>query len=200
MRFRLCVGTLTLVGLLTACGGHASGGFHPSGQVLPDSPTTSSSGTSAPQSDGTAGTADPGSSPATGGGPLPRTPQSALTAYREYQRMYEQAYESNDTSRLDAVAMDPLLSIIDKDVANIQRQGVFWRFHNVLNPRVQGGSKDDSIVVIIDCVRTLGSYRFSAKTGKRLAAWHDGSNLYQAIMRYTDGTYKISDATEGRKC
>ncbi|WP_345354251.1 hypothetical protein [Actinoallomurus liliacearum] len=133
-------------------------------------------------------------------GPLPRTPQSAVVAYREYQRMYEQAYETNDTSRLDTVAMDPLLSIIEKDVAKIQRQGVFWRFHNVLNPQVQGGSKDDSVVVILDCVRTLGSYRFSARTGKRLAAWRDGSHLYQAVMRYSDGTYKISDATEGRKC
>ncbi|MEV5708344.1 hypothetical protein [Actinoallomurus sp. NPDC052274] len=136
----------------------------------------------------------------TSGGPLPRTPQSALAAYREYQRIYEQAYETNDPSGLGAVAMDPLLSSIDKNIAKITRQGVFWRFHNVLNPQVQGRSKDDSIVVILDCVRTLGSYRFSAKTGKRLASFHDGSHLYQAIMRYADGTYKISDATEGRKC
>lgn len=197
MRFRMCVGPLILVGLLTACGGRATGKFHPSGQVQGgDSPAASSSSVTPPQSDGTAGTAGG----ATSGGPLPRTPQSALAAYRDYQRMYEQAYETSDTSRLDAVAMDPLLSIIDKDVAKIQRQGVFWRFHNVLNPRVQGRSKDDSIVVILDCVRTLGSYRFSARTGKRLASWRDGSHLYQAVMRYTDGTYKISDATEGRTC
>ncbi|MCO6006579.1 hypothetical protein NE236_16460 [Actinoallomurus purpureus] len=134
------------------------------------------------------------------GGPVPRSPSSALAAYREYQRMYEQAYESNDTSRLDTVAMDPLLSIIDKDVEKIQHQGVFWRFHNVLNPRVQGRTNDDSVVVILDCVRTLGAYRFSARTGKRLGSWRDGSHLYQAVMRYSDGTYKISDATEGRKC
>ncbi|MCO5972064.1 hypothetical protein [Actinoallomurus soli] len=161
---------------------------------------TSSTPGTASQPSASAGPASGPAGDPTGGGPLPRTPQSALTAYREYQRMYEQAYETNDTSRLDAVAMDPLLSIIEKDVERIRRQGVFWRFHNVLNPRVQGGSKDDSTVVILDCVRTLGSYRFSAKTGRRLAAWRDGSNLYQAIMRYTDGTYKISDATEGRKC
>jgi hypothetical protein len=197
MRFRMCVGPLILAGLLTACGGRATGGFHPSGQAQGDeSPMTSSSPDTAPRSDTSAGTAsDPAS-----GGPLPQTPQSALAAYREYQRAYEQAYETNDPSGLDAVAMDPLLSVIDKDIAKIKRQGVFWRFHNVLNPQVQGRSKDDSVVVILDCVRTLGSYRFSARTGKRLAAWHDGSHLYQAIMRYADGTYKISDATEGRKC
>jgi hypothetical protein len=198
MRFRLCVGSLIVVSLLTACGSRAAGGFHPSGQVVSDgaSAAPSASSATAPQPDGTAG---PTGAPSAGG-PLPRTPQSALAAYREYQRMYEQAYETNDTSRLDAVAMDPLLSIIDKDVAKIRRQGAFWRFHNVLNPTIQGRSKDDSIVVILDCVRTLASYKFSAKTGKRLGSWRDGRHLYQAIMRYTDGTYKISDATEGRKC
>ncbi|GAA0357037.1 hypothetical protein NE235_13140 [Actinoallomurus spadix] len=200
MRFRMCVGPLVLAGLLTACGGRDAGGFHPSGRAQgDDSPMASSSSSpgTAPRSDASAGAA---SDPTGGGGPLPRTPRSALAAYREYQRMYEQAYESNDAGRLDSVAMDPLLSIIERDIGKIKRQGVFWRFHNVLNPRVQGSSKDASTVVILDCVRTLGSYRFSARTGRRLAAWRDGSHLYQAVMRYTDGTYKISDATEGRKC
>lgn len=199
MRFRMCVGTLTLVSLLTACGSRATGGFHPSGQVAAtDSSAASSSAASAGPAPQTGATADTGGG--AGPGPLPRSPQSALAAYREYQRMYEQAYQTNDTGRLGTVAMDPLLSIIDRDVAKIKQQGVFWRFHNVLNPKIQGRTKDDSIVVILDCVRTLGSYRFSAKTGERLASYRDGSHLYQAIMRYTDDTYKISDATQGRKC
>jgi hypothetical protein len=195
MGFRKCVGTLLLMGLLAACGGRASGGgFHPSGQAPADgSPTVPPAGASG--SAGSSGGTTPGA-----GGPMPKTPQSALAAYRGYQLTYELAYENNDPSLLNPVAMDPLLSIISRDINKIRGQGFVWRFHNVLNPHVQGASADGSSVVILDCVKTLGSYQFSAKTGKRIGSWRGGTAAYQATMRYSDSTWKISEATEGGKC
>jgi hypothetical protein len=199
MRFRKCVGTLVLAGLLTglpaACGSRTEGGgFHPSGQVQGDGSSTASS------AGATGAAASSGHGAPEAGGPAPRTPQSALAAYRSYQLAYERAYENNDVSLLSAVAMDPLLSDISKDINDVRGQGVVWRFHNVLNPQVQGGSADGSSVVILDCVMTLGSYKFDAKTGKRIGSWRGGTAEYQAIMRYSDDTWKISEATEGGKC
>lgn len=194
MRFRKCVGTLMLVGLLTACGTRSPGGFHPSGHAAPPGDSNASPAGQ---------TSSSGASPdATGGGdtPQPKTPQSALAAYRNYQLAYERAYETNDASVLDPVAMDPMLSEVTQDVADIRAKGVIWRFHNVLNPRVQGTSNDGSSVVILDCVRTLGAYRYDAKTGKRLNGWRGGSREYQAIMRYSDDSWKISEARQGGKC
>jgi len=101
---------------------------------------------------------------------------------------------------LNAVAMDPLLAQVSQDVADVRAKGLIWRFHNVLNPGVQGRSKDGSAVVILDCVHTLGAYKFDAKTGKRLNAWRGGSRQYQAIMRFAGNTWKISDARQGGKC
>ncbi len=186
MRFRRCVGTLLLASSLTACGSPTSGGFHPSGQA-PSGDRTNSTSTSA------------GSTTPTGDTTV-KTPQSALAAYRNYQRVYEQVYETGNAAPLSTVAVDPQLSLVTKDLAHVQTQGVIWRFHNVLNPRVQGRSADDSTVVVLDCVQTLGAYRFSAKTGKRLSAWRGGNYLYQAIMRFADGSWKLSEARQGRKC
>jgi hypothetical protein len=195
MRFRKCVGTLLLMGLLAACGSRASeGGFHPSGQAPGDGSSTAPSA-GANSASGSSGDGTPGA-----GAPAPKTPQSALAAYRGYQLAYERAYENNDASILNAVAMDPLLSKVSGDINDVRSQGIIWRFHNVLNPQVQGGSGDGSSVVILDCVKTLGSYKFDAKTGKRIGSWRGGTAEYQAIMRYSDDTWKISEATEGRKC
>lgn len=192
MEFRKCVGPLVLMGLLAACGSRTDGGgFHPSGGQAPadDSSTAPSAGTA-----GSAGAA-PGA-----GASAPRTPQSAMAAYRGYQLAYEAAYENNDVSALSGVAMDPLLAKISRDINKVRSQGIIWRFHNVLNPQVQGGSADGSSVVILDCVKTLGSFKFDAKTGRRLGSWRGGTAEYQAIMRYADGIWKISDGTEGGKC
>jgi hypothetical protein len=183
------------MGLLAACGGRASGGgFHPSGKPLADGSSTAPSGATSGEAGSPAGTA-PGS-----GGPMPKTPQSALAAYRGYQLAYERAYENNDPSILNAVAMEPLLSLVSRDINDIRGQGFIWRFHNVLNPHVQGGSADGSSVVILDCVKTLGSYKFSAKTGRRIGSYRGGTSAYQATMRYSDSTWKISEATGGGKC
>lgn len=195
MRFRKCVGTLLLMGLLAACGGRASGGgFHPSGKAPADGSSTAPSSAASGSAGSSAGTT-PGT-----GGPMPKTPQSALAAYRGYQLTYERAYENNDPSLLNAVAMDPLLSLVARDIDNIRGQGFIWRFHNVLNPHVQGSSADGSSVVILDCVKTLGSYKFSAKTGKRIGSYRGGTVAYQATMRYSDSTWKISETTGGGKC
>lgn len=193
MRRPALAGALALAVITTACGNHTSSGFHPNGNATAADPgTTSSTGTDTPNS--TNATPDSNASPASA------TPESALAAYRNYQRVYEQAYENNDSGALNSVAMNPLLSIITTDIRKIKSRSEIWRFHNVLNPKVQGHSSDSSSVVILDCVHTLGAYRYSAKTGARLSSWRSGSHLYQAIMRFTDGTYKISDATQGRPC
>jgi hypothetical protein len=181
------------MGLLAACGGRASGGgFHPSGKAPADGSSTG------PSTRGS-GSASDGTTPGAGG-PAPKTPQSALAAYRSYQHAYERAYETSDVSVLYPVAMDPLLSKISQDVATIHGDGLIWRFHNVLNPKIQGTSTDGSSVAILDCVKTLGAYKYDAKTGQRLSSWRGGTIEYQAIMRYSDDSWKISEATEGGKC
>ncbi len=196
MQFRKCVGTLMLVGMLAACGKPASGGgFHPSGQAPADGGSAASSSGADSGASGASGAGTPGV-----GSPAPKTPQSALAAYRGYQLAYEKAYDTNDVSVLDPVAMDPLLATISRDLASVRAKGLIWRFHNIVNPKVQGTSTDGSSVVILDCVRTLGSYKYDAKTGRRLAAWRGGTALYQATMRYAGTTWKISEATEGGKC
>jgi hypothetical protein len=196
MRFRKCVGTLLLMGLLAACGGRTqTGGFHPSGQASADGPSSGSSA-KASSADGT-GTVD--NNPGVGT-PTPKTPQAALAAYRSYQLAYERAYENNDATVLNPLAMDPLLSRVAKDIASVHTDGLIWRFHNVINPHVQGSSADGSTVVVLDCLKTIGAYKISAKTGKRLGTWRGGTSQYQATMRYTSDIWKISDATEGGKC
>jgi hypothetical protein len=147
---RLAAGALLLVSTLAACGARPSaGGFHPHGSAPPPEAPVAAPQRAAPST----------------------AQRSALAAYRSYQLAYEKAYQTNDARGLNAVAMDPLLSQVTRDVARIRDEGVIWRFHNVLNPQVQGRSKDGSKVVIVDCVHTLGAYRFNAKTGKRLNAW-----------------------------
>lgn len=196
MRFRQRVGTLLLVSLVAACGGRTQeGGFHPSGKAQTNAPVAGS----ASAGSGAAGSGAVDTNPGVGT-PSPETPEAALAAYRAYQLAYERAYQSNDASVLNPVAMDPLLARIAKDIASVRASGRIWRFHNVINPQVQGSSADRSTVVIIDCLKTLGAYKFDAKTGRRLGSFRGGTSLYQATMRYSSSIWKISDATEGGKC
>ncbi|MDN3352671.1 hypothetical protein [Actinomadura sp. DC4] len=194
MRFRKCVGTFLLMGLLAACGGRTEGGgFHPSGRAPADGSSAGPPGSSAGGVDAVDG--NPGV-----GTPAPKAPQSALAAYRAYQLAYEKAYRTNDASVLNPVAMDPLLATVAKDIASVRADGLIWRFHNAINPHVQGKSTDGATVVILDCLKTLGSYKFDAKTGRRMGTWRGGDSEYQATMRYSSGIWKISEATEGGKC
>jgi hypothetical protein len=191
-RFVPVIGGIALVTLLAGCGsasGPNSGTFHPSGASSPTDAT----------SDAAAGS---GSSAA----PVPsamttqQLKQSVLAGYRAYQKAYETAYRTNDPAGLAAVAIDPLLARVTKDVEKTAAGGEIWRFHNVLSPQIQSHSQDSTTIVVVDCLKTLGAFRFNAKTGQRLGSLPGGSALYQAIMKYTDGTWKVSDGIQGKKC
>jgi hypothetical protein len=129
-----------------------------------------------------------------------QTDQLVLARYREYQKVYKKIYETNNPTPLSSVAIDPLLTKVTEDVQETAADGEVWRFTNLLNPKIQGRSADGNTVVVLDCVRTLGANRYSATTGKRLGALGGGTFLYQAVMKFTDGTWKISEARRGNKC
>jgi len=187
-RFVTPVGALLLACSLAACGSSGDAGtFQPAGKPQSASPAASGS----PD-------ADSGAAPT--GLTTAQIDKQVLAVYRGYQRAYERAYETNDPAGLAFYAMDPLLGIIAADLRKTAAKGEIWRFHNLVNPRIQGRSKTGATVFVIDCLQTLGAYRYSAKTGKRLGAFRGGAHAYQAIMRYVDGTWKISNATEGQKC
>ncbi len=189
-RFVTPAGVLVLACSLTACGSSGDAGdFRPAGQ--PQSAAPAPSAASGADSDAAA----PPAAMTT-----EQINKQVLGRYRAYQRAYEKAYETNSPAGLAAYAMDPLLGIIAADLRKTAAKGEIWRFHNVVNPRIQGRSTNGSTVFVIDCLRTLAAYRYSAKTGKRLGAFRGGAHAYQAVMRYTDGTWKVSDATQGQKC
>ncbi|MEO3782392.1 hypothetical protein ABGB12_03615 [Actinocorallia sp. B10E7] len=129
--------------------------------------------------------------------------KTVLERYRAYQRAYEKAYATGDPDPLAEVATDPLLGIITKDVDATfkDRKGVIWRFRNVLNPKIGSRSKDLSSIVVVDCVRTLGAYKFSAKTGKRIGGTDKSSTYtYQARFQYDGTTWKAAEARKGKRC
>ncbi|PRX07897.1 UNVERIFIED_ORG: hypothetical protein CLV66_101478 [Actinomadura viridilutea] len=175
---------LVLTVATAACGRSSSsdGAFRPSGTF---------GGASAPP----AATAAPPSAL-----PTAQVDRVVLQRYREYQRVYKQVYETNDPAPLADVAADPLLSTVTEDVERTKAKGEFWRFTNVLNPKIQGRSTDGTQVIVLDCVRTLGAYRYSAKTGERLGSLPGGTALYQVFMKYEAGTWKAFKATLGKKC
>ncbi|WP_106403052.1 hypothetical protein [Actinocorallia populi] len=128
---------------------------------------------------------------------------NVLERYRAYQRAYEKAYATGDPEPLAEVATEPLLGIITKDVNATfkDRKGVIWRFRNVLNPKVHSRSKDLSSILVVDCVRTLGAYKFSAKTGKRIGGTDKSSTyVYQARFQYDGTTWKAAEARKGKRC
>jgi hypothetical protein len=174
---------------LIACGSSDhDGAFQPAGKPQSAAP---------PGSGAPAGGADPA---APTGLTVEQIDQQVLARYRAYQRAYEKAYETNSPVGLTAYAMDPLLGVITEDLRQLGAKGQIWRFHNVLNPRIEGRGQHGSRVFVVDCVRTLAAYRFSAKTGKRLGAFRGGTRAYRAVMTYAAGTWKISNATEGQRC
>jgi hypothetical protein len=184
-RFVPPLGALVLACALAACGQSGSAGaFDPAGR--PQTPTGPPP--AAPD--------QPGPSTMT----TKQTDQVVLARYREYQQVYKKIYETNDPAPLASVATDPLLTKVTKDVQDTAAKGEVWRFTNLLNPKIQGRSKDGNIVVVLDCVRTLGANRYSAATGKRIGALGGGTFLYQAVMKFADGTWKISEARRGKKC
>jgi hypothetical protein len=165
--------------VVAGCGGQGSAGtFHPTG--------------------------DPNGGSAAGAPPAANAPVAVDTAaltptiiaqYRRFQQVYETSFAANDTSELAGVATEPIVSQLIRTAENARRQGVYWRYHNVLNPRLGEITKDGRQAVVFDCVRTLGSYEYDAKTGKRLVA-HDKSGLarYRAVMTLVGETWKLSSA------
>ncbi|NEA29802.1 hypothetical protein [Actinomadura bangladeshensis] len=126
--------------------------------------------------------------------------KTVLERYRAYQDAYKTAYDTNDPSGLTDVAMDPLLTTVTDDVEATKAKGVIWRFANTFNPRVYARSKDSTKVYVIDCVRTLAAYRYSAKTGKQLDKLSGGAFVYRATVQYDSGTWKVAANVRDRQC
>ncbi|WP_165978505.1 hypothetical protein, partial [Actinomadura darangshiensis] len=126
--------------------------------------------------------------------------KTVLQRYRAYQDAYKKAYATNDPTRLPDVAKDPLLSDVTKDVEATKAKGEIWRFTNTFNPRVYARSKDYTKVYVIDCVRTLAAYRYSAKTGKRMDQLPGGAFVYRATVQYESGTWKVAANVRDRQC
>lgn len=186
-RFARPLALFALAGLTLGCGSSSpkGGTFQPSGR-LPDASSPATNPT------------DPSAPPTTI--PLKQINKAVLDRYREYQKIYRQVYETNDPAPLADVAMDPLLAAVTQDVKATAAKGEIWRFTNVLNPKIQARSKDNSVVVILDCVHTLAAYRFSVRTGKRLSTQDGETKLYQVALRYNSGAWKVSNAKWGKKC
>ncbi|MBO2458583.1 hypothetical protein [Actinomadura violacea] len=170
--------------LLTGCGTS-----HPSsGALKPEG--TFDTGATAPAT----------AAPAPSAVPTAQLYKTVLQRYRDYQAAYKQAYATNDPSALPAVAMDPLLAQLTKDIQSTKEKGEVWRFTNTLNPRVYAQSKDGSKIYVIDCVNTLAGYRYSAKTGKRTGGGQGGAYIYRTTVQYDSGTWKVAATTRDRSC
>ncbi|MFI0451093.1 hypothetical protein [Actinomadura sp. 6N118] len=183
---RALTGAAAALLTLTACGtsGSSSGDFNP---------------------DGAPSNARPATDPTPQAVPPPTMSRQqidklVLDRYREYQRVYKRVYETNDPAQLATVAMDPLLTTVTADVERTKAKGVIWRFTNISNPRVYARSKDGANVYVVDCMRTLAGYRFSAKTGKRTAGGTGSAYLYRTAVTYNAGVWKVSDTKRDNKC
>jgi hypothetical protein len=195
------VGGVVLVGVLSGCGSAKAkgGGFDPSG-------------TAGAGAGGTPGAASTGGVPGAAAGPVapplpapstmtaPQLRQSVLDGYKSYMAASEAAYETNNTSSLGQYAIDPILSRVTQDIQADAAKGVIWRFHNVLNPQLQGWSKDKTLVVVLDCLQNLGSYEYSLANGARVSIKKTANSYYQAHLKYIQGVWKITDAKVGSRC
>ncbi|MBE1534231.1 hypothetical protein [Actinomadura algeriensis] len=126
--------------------------------------------------------------------------KTVLDRYREYQKVYKQAYDKNDPSELASVATDPLLSQVTDDIEATEAEGEIWRFTNTHNPRVYAKSTDSTKVYVIDCIRTLAGYRYSATTGERLGGGPGDAYLYRSTVQWTSGTWKVAASVRDRAC
>lgn len=126
--------------------------------------------------------------------------KTVLERYRAYQDAYKTAYDTNDPSGLTDVAMDPLLTEVTNDIQAVKRKGEVWRFTSAFNPRVYARSKDSSKVYVIDCIRTLVGYRYSAKTGKRIDGGPGEAWVFRTTLQYDSGVWKAAAIARGKKC
>jgi len=185
--------------VVSGCGSKTNGGgFAPAGGGSPTSttsgptPTTSSSAASSAASQ----SALPTPSTMT----TAQLKRSVLDAYKAYMAAYERAYEINSTSELSQYAVDPILGRVTKDIQADAAKHVIWRFHNVLNPRLQGWSTDQALVVVLDCVQNLGWYKYSLATGAKIGSKNLGNSYYQTHVKYVQGVWKIADVKVAGRC
>ncbi|GAA2168083.1 hypothetical protein [Actinomadura napierensis] len=184
-RLRRAAIPLAALPLLAGCGTS-----HPSSGALKPEGSFATGGTAAPAT----------TAPAPSAVPTAQLYKTVVQRYRDYQAAYKQAYATNDPSGLPAVATDPLLAQLTKDIESTKAKGEIWRFANTYNPRVYATSKDATKVYVIDCVRTLAAYRYSAKTGKRTAEAPGGSFIYRSTVQYDSGTWKVAASVQDRAC
>lgn len=164
------------------------------------SPGSSSNGQFAPNGSIDTGAAAPAPAAAPSAIPTAELYKTVLKRYRAYQDAYKKAYETNDPSGLADVAMDPLLTEVTDDVEAVKAKGVFWRFTNTFNPRVYARSKDSTKVYVIDCIRTLAAYRYSAKTGKRLNGGPGVAHIQRTTLQYDSGLWKAAATAQDKTC
>lgn len=126
--------------------------------------------------------------------------KTVLQRYREYQAAYKKAYETNDPSQLPTVAMDPLLTEITEQIEATRAKGEIWRYTSTFNPRVYARSRDSTKVYLVDCIRTLVGYRYSAKTGERLGGGPGGTHLFRTTLQYDSGVWKVAESVRKKKC
>jgi hypothetical protein len=177
------LGLLALAGLAVGCGSGSSPGgtFQPSGSLAdPASPSTAQAG--------------PGALP------TEQVDAQVLRHYAAYQKAYKTAYETNDPSGLPAVATDPLLTTVTRDIERTRAKGEIWRFVNISNPRVYARSQDGLTVYVVDCMRTLAGYRFSTRTGKRTGGGPGGTYQYRTALKYDAGVWKVSNTKRDQPC
>ncbi|MGP4023871.1 hypothetical protein [Actinomadura sp. 3N407] len=132
--------------------------------------------------------------------PTAQLSKSVLQRYRAYQAAYKKAYETNDPSQLPTVAMDPLLTEITEQIEATRAKGEIWRYTSTFNPRVYARSKDSTKVYIVDCIRTLVGYRYSAETGERLGGGPGGTHLFRTTLQYDSGVWKAAESVREKKC
>ncbi|QKG21783.1 hypothetical protein ACTIVE_3421 [Actinomadura verrucosospora] len=148
----------------------------------------------------TGGAAPATTAPAPSAVPTAQLYKTVLQRYRDYQAAYKQAYATNDPSGLPAVAMDPLLAQLTKDIESTKQKGEVWRFTMTLNPHVYARSTDGTKIYVVDCVRTLGGYRYSATTGKRTGGGSGGAYVYRTTLQDDSGTWKVAATARDRTC
>ncbi|MEV5825872.1 hypothetical protein AB0L25_09870 [Spirillospora sp. NPDC052242] len=178
-------GGASIVFVLAGCGtsGSSGGDLDPSG-------TFGTGPASAPTS----------AAPVPSAVPTAQLHKTVLDRYREYQKVYKQAYETNDPSDLASVAMDPLLTQVTDDIEATEAEGEIWRFTNTHNPRIYAKSSDSTKVYVIDCIQTLAGYRYSATTGERLGGGPGDAYLYRSTVQWDSGTWKVAASVRDRTC
>ena len=181
-RFAPLLGGLALVAALAGCGGSDSGAFRPAG----DNSRGPTAGVSAAPGPVDTAALEP----------------TIIARYKRFQQVYETSFAVNDTSELAGVATEPILTQLLRTAEHSRDQGVYWRYHNLLNPRLALITKDGTEALVLDCVRTVSAFKFDVKTGRRLFSnTKGGVTKYRAVMRLVNGTWKLSDTrSEARTC